>query len=400
MNVKSPVPLIIPAVLVTATSASILSTDLYAPSLPHLPAFFASDAATAQLTMSLNLLGFSVALLFYGPLTERFGRRPVMLAGMAGFVVSSLACALATSVEMLIIARIAQGVCAAAQSVVVLAVIRDLYDADGAVRVLGAYGMAVALAPAVGPIIGGFVHVWLGWRANFALLTVLALVVTLLIWRFLPETGTPDRGALGPWRLVSGYAALLGNRRFVGYALVSGLTFGGLFAFITAAPFVYIDRLGVRTDHYGLYYATMVVAYFLGSLVANRAAGRIGVERLLGLGMAVVVAGGAGMPVLLWSGGGESAAGISAVFALYAAGMGVVFAVAPVRALESAGVGSGPAAAMLGMLEMIGGALGAFAVGAFHDGTARPLAAVVFAYSCLAALALAAASRPHAKRRR
>ncbi len=382
MTAKGPVPLIVPTVLVAATCASILSTDLYAPSLPHLAAIFATDAETVQLTMSANLLGFALALLVHGPLADRFGRRPVILAGMAGFVVTSLACALAGSIEGLIAARALQGMTAAAQSVVALVVIRDLYDSAGAVRVMAAYGMAVAVAPALGPLIGGFVHVWLGWRANFALLTVLAAAVTFLLWRFLPETGRPDRQALRPRRLIGDYLALLASRRFMGYALLSGFTFGGLFVFITAAPFVYIDRLGVRTDHYGIYYAVMVAAYFLGSLAANRQAGRLSVERMLRLGMAIIVLGGVGLPLLI-AAGGESAVGITAVFFLYALGMGGVFAVAPLRALDAAPVGGGPASAMLGTLEMAGGALGTLAVGALHDGTSWPMALVVCAYALM-----------------
>jgi MFS transporter, DHA1 family, multidrug resistance protein len=392
MSAKPPVPLVIPAVLVTATAASILSTDLYAPSLPHLPEYFATDAGTVQLTMSLNLLGFALAMLVYGPLVDRFGRRPVILAGMSGFAVASLACTFAWSIESLIAARVVQGIAAASQSVVVLAVIRDLYDDAGAVRVMGAYGMAVALAPAVAPMAGGLIHVWLGWRVNFAVLTVIGAAVTALLWRFLPETAGPGRRALSLWRLFTDYGGLLRRRRFVGYALVSTFTFGGLFAFITAAPFVFIDRLGVRTDIYGVYYASMVLAYLLGSFIANRGAGRIAVERLLQMGMAVVALGGAGMPVLLWA-GWESPAGISAVFALYALGMGVVFAVAPIRALDAATGGHGGAAAMLGTLEMSGGSLGALAVGAFHDGTAWPLAMVVCAYGLGAPAAYVLACR-------
>ena len=392
MSTKAPVPLIIPAVLVTATAASILSTDLYAPSLPHLPAYFATDAGTVQLTMSLNLLGFALAMLVYGPLVDRFGRRPVILAGMAGFAVASLACTVAWSIESLIAARVVQGLAAASQAVVVLAVIRDLYDDAGAVRIMGAYGMAVALAPAVGPMAGGFIHVWLGWRANFAVLTVIAGAVTALLWRHLPETAEPGRRALSLWRLFGDYGGLLRRRRFVGYALVSTFTFGGLFAFITAAPFVFIDRLGVRTDLYGVYYASMVMAYLLGSFAINRGAGRFPVERLLQVGMGVVALGGAGMPVLLLA-GGESAVGISAVFALYALGMGVVFAVAPIRALDAAVGGHGAAAAMLGTLEMTGGSLGALAVGALHDGTAWPLAWVVCGYGLAAPAAYMVACR-------
>ena len=387
-----PVPVIIPAVLITTSAASILSTDLYVPSLPHLPEYFGTDAETVQLTMSLNLTGFALAQLVHGPLSDRFGRRPLMIAGMAGFVVFSLACALANSIEALIVARVLQGIATCVESVVVLAMIRDLYDGPSSVRILGAYGMALALAPALGPMIGGFVHVWQGWRANFFLLTVLAAGVTALVWRFLPETTVPDRGALNARRLARGYLALLAPGPYLVYALISGAALGALFAFITAAPFVLIDRLGVLTQHYGFYQAAIVLAYFLGSLVVNRMAGRIGTERLLGAGLVIVAIGGVTLPVVL-AAGVETPVAITAAMSLYAFGLGPVFATAPVRALDTARSARGSAAAMLGALEMGGGAAGAFGVGIFHDGTAWPMAWIVGA-AALLAVALFAVSKP------
>ena len=386
------VPMIVPAVLITTSAASILSTDLYVPSLPHLPAYFATDAETVQLTMSLNLLGYALAQLVHGPLSDRFGRRPLMIAGMAGFVLFSLACALAYSIEALIVARVLQGIATCVESVVVLAVIRDLYDGPSSVRILGAYGMALALAPAVGPMIGGFVHVWQGWRANFFLLTVLGAMVTALVWRFLPETTVPDRGALNARRLARGYAALLVPGPYLVYALISAAALGALFAFITAAPFVLIDRLGVATEHYGFYQAAIVLAYFLGSLVVNRMAGRIGTERLLGAGLVVVAMGGVALPAVL-AAGAETPAAITAAMSLYAFGLGPVFATAPVRAFDTAASARGSAAAMLGTLEMGGGAMGAFGVGIFHDGTAWPMALIVGA-AALLAVGLFTAAKP------
>ena len=272
---------IIPALLVGASSVSILSTDLYTPSLPHLPAYFGTDAETVQQTMMINLLGYAVGQLVHGPLSERFGRRPVMIAGMAAATVFSLACALAWSIEALIVARAFQGLTMCAEAVIALAVIRDLYDGPSGARILALFGMALAVAPAAGPIIGGFVHVWAGWRANFYLIAALALLVTLLVWRLLPETATPDRAALKPRRLLGDYLALLTHLGYMRYALATGAVMGALFVFVTQGPFLYIDRLGVATQHYGFYAAIVVAAFFFGSLFANRYVRAIGVERLL-----------------------------------------------------------------------------------------------------------------------
>ncbi len=379
------VPLIIPALLIAGSAVSILSTDLYVPSLPHLPAYFDTSAETVQLTMSLNLLCFAAAQLVHGPLSDRFGRRPVLLAGMAGFLIFTIVCGLAPSIEVLIAARALQGVMACAQAVVGLAIIRDLYSGPGSVRLLAAYGMAVAMAPAVGPLIGGHVHVWFGWRANFGLLALAVMVVTVLLWRYLPETTQPDREALAPRRLGRSYGALLSGRRYLGYSLVMAAAMGGLFAFITAGPFVFIDRLGVATNHYGLYQAVIVLAFFFGSLAANRGVNRIGIEALLRLGLSLMAAATL-VPLMLLVLGLEHPATLTFGFALYTLGMGPLFATAPVRALDATPAARGAASAMLGTLQMAGAGLAALAVGVLHDGSAWPLAWTLLASGLLAAV--------------
>ena len=379
---SGPVPVIVPVVLIAATSASILSTDLYAPSLPHLPAVFASDAATVQLTMSLNALAFGAAQLVHGPLADRFGRRPVLLAGMAAFALFSLACAAASSIGALMAARVLQGLAASSEAVVALAVIRDLYRGAQAVRIMSLYGMAIALAPAAGPIIGGYMHVAFGWRSNFLLLTGVAVAVTAMIWRFLPESGSPDRAALAPHRLAAGFGALLRHRAFMGYTLILGAIMGGLFAFITAGPFVLIDRLGVATQHFGYYQAVIVLVYVMGNVLAHRAVGRVGIEALLCAGLVVTAVGGKAVPGVVAV--AESALTLVAAMGVFAFGLGLVFATAPVRAMESASGGSGLAAALLGSLEMAGAGLGSVIVGTFHDGTAWPLAGCVAGFGLLA----------------
>jgi len=156
-----------------------LSTDLYTPSLPSLPEVFGTTAPTVQLTMSVNLAAFALAQLFHGPLADRFGRRPVLLTGMILFAATAVMAASAWSIGALILARALMGMAAAVEAVIALAVILDLYDEAGAVRVLAFYSMVIAIAPAVAPLVGGYVHVWLGWRANFWLLAALILAVTL-----------------------------------------------------------------------------------------------------------------------------------------------------------------------------------------------------------------------------
>ncbi len=374
-------PIIIPVLLVAATATSVLSTDLYTPSLPHLPAYFGTDATTVKLSMSLNLLGFALAQLIHGPLSDRFGRRPVLLFGMTGFLLSSVGCALAASIEMLIAARALQGVMACAQAVLALAIIRDLYEEEGAIRILAFHGMAVAVAPIVGPLIGGYVHVLFGWRMNFWIVAVLIGLVTLLMIRFMPETTRPDRRSLAPSRLLAAYGALLAQPVYMTHAVLLSGTLAGVFAFITAAPFVFIDQLGVATDRYGYYYALVLGAYFLGNLFANRAAGRMSSPAILRAGVIILCAGGAALLLAVYLGVG-TAINLTLAMAAYLFGMAMIWATSQIMAMAAAPGNAGAASAVLGTLQMIGAAAGAFAVGVMHNGTAEPLAISVSA-GCL-----------------
>lgn len=379
------VPLIIPALLVAATSMSILSTDLYTPSLPHLTNYFGTSAETVQLTMSLNLAGFGAAQLVYGPLSDYLGRRPVFLGGMICFAAASLVCAFAYSIEILIFARALQGITACAETVVGLAIIRDLYSEKDSVRVLAAYGMATAVTPAVGPLIGGYVHVWFGWQANFLVLTGLVVVVAILIWAFLPETLMKERRTGShPARLVRDYVSLLLQPGFIGYALPMALCLGALFSFIAGAPFVLIERMGVATQYYGLYYAVVVLAYFIASLVANRIVAVFGIEQLLRVSLIVGVVSGITMLVVVYV--YQTPSTLTAAVSIGTFGLGFLFATGPVRALATSDTRLGLAAALLGSLEMGVAALAALAVGYFHDGTAWPLAFTFAGCNVMAAL--------------
>ena len=386
-------PLFIPTLLILASAVSILATDLYTPSMPHLQDVFDTDAGWVQLTITLNLAAYALAQLIYGPLSDRIGRRPVLLGGMVGFAAASVGCALAGSIETFILARVLQGLTACAEAVVAYAVIRELYDQAGAVRVYAAYGMAVALAPAVGPVIGGYMHVWLGWRSNFILLTGLIILVTLLIWRYLPETlQKPDRGALLPRRLLRGYATLLGDSPFMTYTLIMALVLGGLFAMLAAFPFLFIERMAVPTEQYGYYYGAIVLAFFLGSLAANQAAGRIGSDPLLAIGLALCALGGGSFSLLV-AAGQETPLAVTVTQCFFGLGLGLVFATAPVRAFDVCRAGHGYAAAMLGALPMAGGGLATFCIALLHDDSAWPIA-LLLTVTTLSAAALYLTVRP------
>lgn len=384
VRLRGPLPVWIP--LLGCTSVSILSTGLYTPSLPHLTRLLETDAATIQLTMSLNLLAFSLAQLLHGPLADRFGRKRLLLIGLGCFAMASLACALASDIDALLAGRIAQGAFASVASVVVAVIIRESYDETRAAKVMGLYGIALGAVPALGPVIGGYVFVLAGWRANFFILVVFAILVAFFVASIVPETGGGKRGALNPARMLGGYARLLGNRRFMAHLIPLAGVFGGLFAFVTAGPFVLIERLGVATEHYGFAVSLPIVAFIAGSFAANRLAGRVSIARQIHNAVLIALCGGLSILVLV-AAGFESVAVILVGMSLHHFSLGVLLAAGYVGLLDSVSDDSrGSAAALAGSAQVAGASLASFLVGAFHDGSALPMAATLALLCALGAV--------------
>jgi len=360
-------------VLILASAVAWMSTDLYAPSLAHLPAYFGATPATVKLTMSLNALAYALATLVHGPLCERFGRRPVLLWGMAAFTLFSFFCAVSQTIGQLIGARILQGLAAAVEGVVVLAIIRDTFKNSEQVRALAIYGVATALTPAVAPIIGGYIYIYFGWRMNFYLLSAIALGATLMVWFHLEESGRKDLRALLPMEIIRDYAGMFRNRDYLCFTLIGGSTLGFFFAFITAGPFILINTHGLPTQYFGYFQGLAVVSYIAGSLVAERLARRLPGWTIMGFGAAVAVCGGILLLIIVY-GGYETPLTLAIALALTAFGDGPVFATTPSLAMDATRSRTGAAAAMFVAIEIGIGALAALAVGVLHDDTSRPLA--------------------------
>lgn len=372
--------------LILAGTAAMMSTHLYTPSLPHLVDVFHTTPAVVKLSLSFNALAFGLSQLIHGPLSDRFGRRPVMLAGMAGFILFNLCCAFAQSINQLIAARVFQGMSASVEAVLVYAIIHDLFDLTNRVRALAIYGMAVALAPATAAIIGGYVHAWLGWRANFFLIALIGLLAFVLIRRLLPESSQPDEDGIKPRRILKEYGQLLTNRGFLSYAIISGTGSGMIMAFVTAGPFVLISYFKVAPQHYGLYLLIPVLSYIFANLITKQAAGRIDIEALLRLGLLGAAIGALTLSGLIFS-GFQGAVSLTLAMAVTTFGLGPVFAIAPMRALGATGGAIGVASALVSTIPPIMGGLSSASLSVLHDGTSRPLAITVLGLLLIAGIA-------------
>ncbi len=323
----------LPVFLVAATWVSVLSTDLYTPSLPYLPFILGSSDRAAQLTLSANLAAFTIAQIFHAPLADRYGRRTLLIAGMFGFSIASVFCAVAGSMNELIAGRAIQGLLSSVPSVVVLLLIRELYGSKMGVRILGFHGMAVGVAPIIGPIFGGFVFLKLGWRANFWMLATFAALVALAIAKTVPETLTAPQPLRWKRTLVA-YGKVLGHRPALAHLLPMAASFGALFAFVTAGPFVFKQVYGVRPEQYGFYFGAVVLAAIVGGLVASRVGGMV-CTRLLETAAFTAAAAGVSALLGLIAWGADTSVSVTGALCLFGLGLGLINATSPMLLLDT-----------------------------------------------------------------
>ena len=351
-----------------------LSTDLYLPSLPALVRFFRTDVASVQLTLSVFLVGFALSQLAYGPLSDRFGRRPMLLVGLVVYVAASIACALATSMTMLIVARFFQALGGCCGPVLGRAVVRDLHGVQRAARMLAYISAATALAPAIGPIIGGYLEVAFGWRSNFIALTIFGGVVLLAVSILLSETNAHlNPRATRLRELIANYRMVLVHRSFLGYTLCVAFSYSWLFAFISGSSFVLIDVLHVAPEHFGYCFLVPVAGYMSGTLSSGRLTMHLGIDRMISLGTLLGAVSGSTMAVLALAGVHTIASVLVPTFFCFMAG-GLVLPNAMAGAIGPFPKMAGAASALMGFFQMGCAALLGFLVGHLHNATPAPMA--------------------------
>jgi DHA1 family bicyclomycin/chloramphenicol resistance-like MFS transporter len=354
-----------------------LSTDLYLASLPGLSRYFNSSISEVQLTLSVFVAGFALSQLVLGPLSDRYGRRPVLLACSALYVLAGIACMLADSMATLLTARFFQAIGACGGTVVGRAIVRDTYGAGGTARMLAYIHAGVALAPILGPTLGGTLEMWLGWRANFALLAGIGSALLAAVWLLLAETNLQrDPCATDVKPMLANYRTLLVDRRYLGYVLCLSCGYAGIFAFLSGASFIMIPVLGLSPQRFGMLYGITVLGYVIGTLSAGRLSRKLGIERMLKYGTPLALASGSIMLALALAGVQNAAALLVPMFFyLIAAGINLPNAMA--GAISPFPKMAGMASALMGFIQMSLGAGVGFAVGKLHDGSTVPMTAAI-----------------------
>ena len=364
------------AVLSVLLGFASISTDLYLPAMPTMAADLGASEGTLQWTISGYLAGFALGQLFWGPLSDRYGRRGPVALGVLVFVIGSAGCALSSDAWQIVGWRIVQALGASAGVALARAMVRDLYDRDEAARLLSTLMTVMAIAPLLGPIAGAQILQHASWQAIFFTLVGIGLLTAAAILT-LPETLPTERrvsGALGP--VLAGYVGLFGNRDFVGYAAAIGFYFAGLFASIAATPFAYISYHHLSPELYAVLFAASVVGLMIANVINSRWVTRMGTKRMLLVGTTGAALSGVLLALVTGTGWGGIYALVAGVF-LFVSMNGFILANAVAGALSTVARRTGAASALIGAVQYGSGMVGSALVGLFADGTPWPMGAIM-----------------------
>jgi MFS transporter, DHA1 family, multidrug resistance protein len=342
------------------TFSGTLGMHIFVPALPAAAKDLHATPAALELTISLYILGLAVGQLVYGPASDRFGRRPALLAGLSIFTIASLATVFAPDIRTLVLARFVQAVGGCSGLVLARAIIRDTSQAGEAARRLALTNLLVTAGPAIAPLIGGAFTDLLGWRTILIGLAALGIANFALAWRILGET-RPEALSVSAAKYARDTVGLLGSRRFVGYAIGGACATTSLYAFVACAPFIFIDRLHVSSASVGLYLALLVSGLWVGSLLASRLIGRFSLTRFLVVSNAVSVAA-AALSLALVAADRVTLVGIVATMFVFSVGVGAAAPAALVEAISVNPRVTGTASGLYGSVQMaVGAALVALA---------------------------------------
>ena len=353
-----------------------LSIDMYLPALPVMEKVFHASTASVQLTMVTFLIGFALGQSLYGPITDRFGRKPPLYASLVVFIASSLACAFAPSIRVMSVFRLLQAVGACGGSVMSRAMVRDLFPPEDLRKIFSMLILVLGVSPVVAPLIGSYLLVWFGWNAAFFAQATIGTACMIGMHFRLPESlAHDDKRPLHFDLIRSSYTQLLRDRTFLGASVVCGFSSAGLFAYITSAPFVFITLYKIPTERFGWLFGAVAAGMIVASQINGRMPHRIPIWRVLRTANLAQLAAGILLLVMVLTGVG----GLPGVFAgvfVYVAAQGFVFPNGSAIAMMRHGKIAGTASALLGTNQFLIAALTTTFLG-FLDKPVVPMAIVI-----------------------
>lgn len=339
--------------LATIALASPFAMNVFNPAMPDVVRAFGSSISVVQLTLTLYLAALGISQLLSGAMADRFGRRPLMLWGMAIHLLGSLLSALAPTIELLILGRILQALGGGATLVLVRTMVMDAHDRNEAGRLLGFITMAIAVAQTVAPTIGGYLNYYFDWRAIFWFSLVLNMLIAVIMLRKLTETSVElDKSAFSLRVLLKKYTAVLGSPVYLGYALTGSLITCAYLGFASIMPYIFVDQLGGTSAEYGNWFLIVSLGFFSGSLVCTRIAVRLGLDRMIRIGMVIALLAASVLILALLT--GNIAAGLIFLpMGVLTFGRGFVQPNAQSGAVSSVVTNRGTASGMMGFIQLM-----------------------------------------------
>ena len=350
-----------------------LGTDLFVPALPLLAEALAVDVGAAQFTLTTFFIGLAAGMLLWGPLSDRYGRKPVLCAGLAAMLAASVVAARVDSVGAVAAARLVQGLAMSSGAVIARTVVRDLHAHEQAARLLASMTIVFSIVPIAAPLTGAGIAGHAGWRAIFWCFAAIAALLLVAALAGLRETAPRERSSVHPADIARTFARILGERRFVAPFLLVLCAHLGILAWVSSSAFVLVRGFGLSTVGYGFAFAAVMVGQIAGAWASSRLVLRVGIPRLLRLGAALMLAAGAAAAALAWAGAGYWPA-VVLPFLVFLFGTALIVSNATAAALSPFPGSAGAAASLIGATGFTVGALVSAGLGLAFDGTARPMA--------------------------
>lgn len=373
--------------LVAITMTGTVAMHIFVPALPNAAADLHASPFAVQLTVTLFLCGLAGGQLVYGPISDRFGRRPVILASLALYLLGLLLAIPAPSIGFLIFARVLQSLGGCGSLVIGRAMVRDVSSGEDSTRQLAVLTMAMSMTPALAPAIGGFVNAWFGWRAIFGALALLVAGLLAVVVLTLPETNKAPIALPGLRALVGGYGRLLRSTKFRNYTVAASCGGTSLYAFLSVAPFLLIDVLHRTTEEVGLYCLLVSIGMAVGSALAQRGAGRLEIRHAARLGNLICFAS-ALVLVIVDLSGQLSVPSLLLPLFCYAIGVGILGPNAVAGLMNITPEAAGTASSLYGFTAMAFGAVFTLPVALLHTGDALPVAVTLLCASLLGGVVL------------
>ncbi len=353
-----------------------VSTDLYLPAIPQLIESLGANISQGQLTLSIFLMGFAVGQLFYGSISDRYGRKPVLYLGLGVYLAATVACIVAPDINSLIAARLVQGIGGASAPVLARAMVVDSHNRIDAVRIMASIAGAMALVPAIAPVFGSWLLYFFDWRAHFILLLVFGIFTFFGVTRLQESCKTIGTEVLKLSSIFRQFPLCLGNRNFVGYTLCGGATYAAMFCYISTSSFLVIGLLGVAPEYFGYTFMVLAFGYISGAMTSSRLVSHKGVMRVLALGQLIGLLAAGLLLVLALFEINRLIPLLITFFLVFMAG-GLSLSVSQMGAIAELPNAAGKASSVFGFIQIAFASMLGYVVGLLYDNSLGPTAAGV-----------------------